>query len=217
MRLLRIGLRPDIVKFDEINEAQHTARVSAQGTDAKGRGGAKASSQFWVEPTDSGSKLLVHSNLLLSGSVAQYGRGVGIIQAIAGRIISSSRKSEETRQGTRASQWPSGRQHQNLLRSLVPLSRSPPSPFFSSSGLQISSMGRPVPACAEGSNWANVAWPRGHFQREVKMLARLSCCDDRRRNCMDLNGDRDRVARPLQLGRQPSSETDSSEHLSQER
>jgi uncharacterized protein len=59
-----------IVKFDEINEAQHTARVSAQGADAKGRGGANASSQFRVEPTDCGSKLLVYSNLLLSASVA---------------------------------------------------------------------------------------------------------------------------------------------------
>jgi uncharacterized protein len=74
-----------IVKFDEINEAQHTARVSAQGADAKGRGGANASSQFRVEPTDCGSKLLVYSNLFLSASVAPYGRGVGIIQPTAGR------------------------------------------------------------------------------------------------------------------------------------
>ena len=35
-----------IVKFDESNEAQHTARVTAQGTDAKDRGGANASSEF---------------------------------------------------------------------------------------------------------------------------------------------------------------------------
>ncbi len=76
-----------IVKFDEIDDANHTARVSAQGTDAKGRGGANASSVFRLEPAGSGSKVLVHSNLTLSGAVAQYGRGVGIIQATATQIM----------------------------------------------------------------------------------------------------------------------------------
>src|SRR5436190_21570924 len=76
-----------IVKFEEIDDANHTARVSAQGTDAKGRGGANASSVFRLEPSGSGSKVLVHSNLTLSGAVAQYGRGVGIIQATATQIM----------------------------------------------------------------------------------------------------------------------------------
>src|SRR5258708_32498661 len=72
-----------IVKLEDIDDAQHTARVSAQGTDAKGRGGANAASVFRLEPAGSGSKVLVHTNLTLSGAVAQYGRGVGIIQATA--------------------------------------------------------------------------------------------------------------------------------------
>src|SRR4029450_9149241 len=38
-----------VVKFDEIDEVKHTARVSAQGTDAKGRGGANAASVFRLE------------------------------------------------------------------------------------------------------------------------------------------------------------------------
>src|SRR5207249_8615307 len=76
-----------IVKFEEIDDANHTARVSAQGTDAKGRGGANASSVFRLEPAGSGSKVLVHSNLTLSGAVAQYGRGVGIIQATAAQLM----------------------------------------------------------------------------------------------------------------------------------
>jgi carbon monoxide dehydrogenase subunit G len=76
-----------VVKLDEIDDVNHTARVSAQGTDAKGRGGANASSVFRLEPAGSGSKVLVHSNLTLSGSVAQYGRGVGIIQATATQIM----------------------------------------------------------------------------------------------------------------------------------
>ena len=76
-----------IVKFEEIDDARHTARVSAQGTDAKGRGGANAASVFRLEPAGAGSKVLVHTNLTLSGSVAQYGRGVGIIQATAAQLM----------------------------------------------------------------------------------------------------------------------------------
>jgi len=81
-----------IVKFDEIDNVKHTARVSAQGTDAKGRGGANASSVFSLEPVGSGSKVLVHTNLTLSGAVAQYGRGVGIIQATATQIMNQFAK-----------------------------------------------------------------------------------------------------------------------------
>ena len=75
------------VTFEEIDNANHSARVKAQGTDAKGRGGANATASFRLEPVASGSKVLVHTDLALSGSVAQYGRGVGMIQATAAQII----------------------------------------------------------------------------------------------------------------------------------
>ena len=75
------------VTFEEIDNANHSARVKAQGTDAKGRGGANATARFRLEPVASGSKVLVHTDLALSGSVAQYGRGVGMIQATAAQII----------------------------------------------------------------------------------------------------------------------------------
>jgi carbon monoxide dehydrogenase subunit G len=88
-----------IVKFEDIDDAQHTARVSAQGTDAKGRGGANAASVFRLEPAGSGSKVLVHTNLTLSGAVAQYGRGVGIIQATATQIMNQFAKSLKDRLG----------------------------------------------------------------------------------------------------------------------
>jgi len=81
-----------VVKFEDIDEAEHTARVSAQGTDAKGRGGAQAASVFRLEPAGTGSKVLVHTNLNLSGQVAQYGRGVGIIQATAAQLINQFAK-----------------------------------------------------------------------------------------------------------------------------
>jgi uncharacterized protein len=75
------------VKFDEIDDAAHRAKISAQGSDAKGRGGANATASFHLEPVAGGAKVLVHTNLTLSGAVAQYGRGVGIIQVTAAQII----------------------------------------------------------------------------------------------------------------------------------
>jgi uncharacterized protein len=75
------------VRFDEIDDANHRARVAAKGSDAKGRGAANATATFHLEPVSGGSRVLVHTNLTLSGAVAQYGRGVGIIQMTAAQII----------------------------------------------------------------------------------------------------------------------------------
>jgi uncharacterized protein len=75
------------VAFQEVNEAAHSATLAAQGSDTKGRGGANAVATFRLEPIAGGSKVLVHTDLRLSGAVAQYGRGVGIIQLTAAQII----------------------------------------------------------------------------------------------------------------------------------
>ncbi len=81
-----------IVTFEQIDDAARTARVAAQGTDAKGRGGANAASVFRLEPAGDGCKVLVHTRLTLSGAVAQYGRGVGIIQATAAQLMNQFAK-----------------------------------------------------------------------------------------------------------------------------
>jgi uncharacterized protein len=75
------------VKFEEIDAAGHAARVVARGSDAKGRGAANAVASFRLEPAEAGARVLVHTNLALSGPVAQYGRGVGIIQMTAAQIV----------------------------------------------------------------------------------------------------------------------------------
>jgi carbon monoxide dehydrogenase subunit G len=77
-----------VIKFEELDSVNYKARVRAQGSDAKGRGAANATASFHLEPAGSGSKVLVHTDLALSGAVAQYGRGVGIIQATAATIMS---------------------------------------------------------------------------------------------------------------------------------
>ena len=75
------------VQFEDIDEANHSARVKAQGSDDKGRGSANATATFRIEPADIGSRVFIHTELMLSGAVAQYGRGVGMIQATAAQII----------------------------------------------------------------------------------------------------------------------------------
>jgi len=74
--------------FEELDPANHAAKLKAQGTDAKGRGGAHANVNFHMEPSDVGTKILIHTNLQLSGAVAQYGRGVGMVADLAQQIIS---------------------------------------------------------------------------------------------------------------------------------
>jgi len=75
------------VQFEDVDEANHSARVKAQGSDDKGRGSANAVATFRIEPADIGSRVLIHTDLMLSGAVAQYGRGVGMIQSTAAQII----------------------------------------------------------------------------------------------------------------------------------
>jgi carbon monoxide dehydrogenase subunit G len=73
--------------FEEIDDATRHARVKASGIDQKGRGGANAVTSFSVEPAAEGSRVVVKTDLNLSGSVAQYGRGAGMIQEVAQQLI----------------------------------------------------------------------------------------------------------------------------------
>lgn len=75
------------IQLHDVDDASRSARLTAQGSDAKGRGAANAAATFRVEPKDGGSIVLIHTDLMLSGAVAQYGRGVGMIQATAAQII----------------------------------------------------------------------------------------------------------------------------------
>ena len=75
------------IEFDNVDDVNHSARVKAQGNDAKGRGSANATATFRIEPAGSGSKVLIYTDLMLAGAVAQYGRGVGMIQTTAAQII----------------------------------------------------------------------------------------------------------------------------------
>jgi len=73
--------------FVEIDDAERCARITAQGADNKGRGGANAEVRFRIAPAGDGAKVIIDTDLNLSGSIAQYGRGAGIIQATAEQLV----------------------------------------------------------------------------------------------------------------------------------
>jgi len=80
-------------KIAEQNDADRKVVVSASGTDTKGRGGADA--QINAAVTDAGSgktRVDVVSDVNLSGTVAQYGRGAGMIEALSQQLLNQFAK-----------------------------------------------------------------------------------------------------------------------------
>ncbi len=74
-------------RLEEIDHDHHQARVKAQGADPKGRGSTDAVIDFRLEPAGTGTRVLIHTDVKLAGSIAQYGRGSGMIQSIASQLI----------------------------------------------------------------------------------------------------------------------------------
>jgi phage I-like protein len=74
-------------KFEEIDNVAHKARLKAQGSDQKGRGNASAMVSFSLQAVPNGTKVNVDTDLTLTGAVAQYGRGAGMLQDVAQQLI----------------------------------------------------------------------------------------------------------------------------------
>jgi len=82
--------------FEEVDDAQHMVRVKGAGAEGKGRGRASAEFVIRLEPVgDGASKVIANSDVTLSGAVAQYGRGVGVMKAVADEIIARFAKNLE--------------------------------------------------------------------------------------------------------------------------
>jgi uncharacterized protein len=75
-------------RIDEADEEKHRARITASGTEAKGRGGAAATAEFALSETSPcNTRVAVRTDLALNGAVAQYGRGAAIIAGVAQELI----------------------------------------------------------------------------------------------------------------------------------
>jgi len=74
-------------RLEEIDDANRRARLKTHGSDPKGRGSADSAIEFRLEPAGAGTRVLIHSDVKLAGSIAQYGRGAGMIQSVAAQLI----------------------------------------------------------------------------------------------------------------------------------
>jgi uncharacterized protein len=75
------------VTVEEVDEANHSARLAASGKDTKGAGTARASVVTRLEAaSDTHTRLQVTSDVQLTGKVASFGRG-GAINDVATRLF----------------------------------------------------------------------------------------------------------------------------------
>jgi len=62
--------------FQELDEAGHRAVLRADGRDTRGQGNASATITATLTPDGEGTHVTVHTDLTVTGKVAQFGRGV---------------------------------------------------------------------------------------------------------------------------------------------
>ncbi len=84
----------------EKDESKRTFVVRASGADTKGRGQAKATAEFKLLPDPRGTRVAVLTDLALTGSVAQFGRGATVIQEVSAGLIEQFEKNLNARFST---------------------------------------------------------------------------------------------------------------------
>lgn len=97
-----------VAEFVERSEEFHRAVIKATGKDARGQGNVAANITASLVPEGSGSKILVQTDLNITGKLAQFGQGVvqdaaaGIIGTFAQRLgkLLASQSGEEDSSGT---------------------------------------------------------------------------------------------------------------------
>lgn len=83
--------------IEEIDPTNYRARIKTQGRDSKGRGGVDANISFSLAPEGDATAVSVHTDLRLSGSVAQYGRGAGMVTDLASHWMAQFAECLQTR------------------------------------------------------------------------------------------------------------------------
>ncbi|MEJ2863897.1 SRPBCC family protein [Actinomycetospora flava] len=73
------------LRFTEVVPDQRTLRLSARASDAHGAGDAEADVVLSVGEADGGSTLDLHTDLLIRGKIAQFGKGA--ITTVSSRLL----------------------------------------------------------------------------------------------------------------------------------
>ena len=75
------------LKMEEVDEATHTAKMLANGSNRRGQGGAKATIISKVSPGDGGgTKVDIDTDYSITGPLARLGRG-GMIEDVGNRLL----------------------------------------------------------------------------------------------------------------------------------
>ena len=65
------------VTMDERDDDAHRAKLSAKGTEQRGKGAASAGVESWLEPAgDDGTRVNIRSDITITGAAAQLSRGL---------------------------------------------------------------------------------------------------------------------------------------------
>jgi len=75
------------VGYAELDPTQGLAVIKASGSDTKGRGAANGTVRCKFSPEGTGTRITLDSAVDLSGSVAQYGRGQGMITDLTQQLV----------------------------------------------------------------------------------------------------------------------------------
>ena len=70
----------------DVAAATHTMKVRTRASDAKGRGTVASEMRFALTAEGSRTRVDVLTDLTLTGAVAQYGRGAGLIREVANQF-----------------------------------------------------------------------------------------------------------------------------------
>lgn len=77
------------MRLENRDDAAHTAVVNATWRETKGRGNAVTSTRFALGAEAEGTRVTLQTELQLAGQVAQYGRGVGMLNDISAQLIAT--------------------------------------------------------------------------------------------------------------------------------
>jgi carbon monoxide dehydrogenase subunit G len=74
------------LKMESLDEATHTAVMSAKGTDKRGQGGATATITSTMQQEGAATRVEVNTDFAITGRLARFGRG-GMIEDISKRML----------------------------------------------------------------------------------------------------------------------------------
>ena len=90
--LARVKIGPVQLQFNgearlyDVDARAHTMKVRSRASDAKGRGTVASEMAFALVPDGERTRVAVVTDLTLTGAVAQYGRGAGLIREVANQF-----------------------------------------------------------------------------------------------------------------------------------